>query len=106
MQKIDKIWNDVLQQEYSKAKSFVWCFIDSVAITELDGKDVWELIYSSASNKFSWLLLGPYSSSSSEMVLKRHKTRLANHQMKGKVISELDGRSLHLFIHCQLYPRF
>lgn len=38
-------------------------------------------------------LSGPYSNNSSEMVLKRHKTRLVNHQLKGKVLSELDGRS-------------
>lgn len=48
------------------------------------------------------LLVGPYAQSNTDMVLKRHKTRLVNQQLKAKVISELDGRCFFTAFHEEL----
>ncbi|XP_048743688.2 tubulin glycylase 3C-like isoform X5 [Ostrea edulis] len=57
-------------------------------IESIDGKD------GSRSKNMSpglqRLMDGPYAQSNTDMVLKRHKTRLVNQQLKAKVISELD----------------
>ncbi|XP_055999318.1 protein monoglycylase TTLL8-like isoform X12 [Ostrea edulis] len=60
-------------------------------IESIDGKD------GSRSKNMSpglqRLMDGPYAQSNTDMVLKRHKTRLVNQQLKAKVISELDDNN-------------